>query len=69
MSQGLKKISTVIIQSNAYGTRDNGGRNENAGDGFGEDGKRERILTATHGLPGSCIYSLTSPALQELTRF
>ena len=63
MSRGLKKISTVIIQSNAYGTRDNGGRNENAGDGFGEDeeGRRKRISTATPGLLGSRIYFLTSP--------
>ena len=46
MSRGLKKISTVIIQSNAYGTRDNGGRNENAGDGFGEDegGEKEKDI-------------------------
>ena len=42
MSRGLKKISTMIIQFNAYGTRDNGGRNENAGDGFGEDKGREK---------------------------
>ena len=46
MSRGLKEISTVIIQSNAYGTRDNGGRNENAGDGFGEDkgGEKEKDI-------------------------
>ena len=63
MNRGFKEISTVIVQSNTltYVTMEGGMRMLGMASGRTKEGRRKRILTATPGLPGSCIYSLTSP--------
>ena len=62
MSRGLKEISTVIVRSNAltYGTKEGGMRMLGMASGRTKDGRMERISMATHSLPGSNTYSLTT---------
>ena len=63
MSRGLKEISIVIVRSNplTYGTTEGRMRMLGKASRGTKGGKMERISTEFPCLPGSRIYSLTSP--------
>ena len=63
MSRGLKETSTVIVRSNplTYGTTQGRMRMLGKASRGTKGGKMERISTEFPCLPGSRIYSLTSP--------